>query len=129
MAFMVPQYEHCQWLEIDGPDGTEWVAVDLVFSSHAEARQLVKTWQAWGNRGVPRALADYCENGEIWGLEMIKGWGCRLSAPGYMDRTDWCVFLTRDEAREHIADTYEVCPECGEEPGEDGEFRCCEDEG
>lgn len=38
--------------------------------------------------------------------ENIKGFGARLSAPGYMDCTDWCVFDSEDEANEYLADNY-----------------------
>jgi hypothetical protein len=31
--------------------------------------------------------------------EIVCGWGVRLSAPGYLDCTDWEVFEDHDEAR------------------------------
>lgn len=39
---------------------------------------------------------------------------CRLSAPGYMDCTEWSgPFDTLEEAREYIRETYDVDPETG----------------
>jgi hypothetical protein len=49
-------------------------------------------------------------------LELVTGWFCRLSAPGYMDCTDWSgPFETEQEARDHIAETYDVDPETGDD--------------
>ena len=39
-------------------------------------------------------------------IRLIKGWGARLTAPGYLDCTSWCVFETRDEARMHLMELY-----------------------
>lgn len=37
------------------------------------------------------------------------GWYARLSAPGYLDATDWYgPFNTSDEALAHVMDLYEV---------------------
>jgi len=42
-------------------------------------------------------------------------WFCRLSAPGYLDCTDWSgPFDTLKEAQEHIEETWDVDPETGE---------------
>jgi hypothetical protein len=44
-----------------------------------------------------------------------KWWAC-LSAPGYMDRTDWDgPFDSEEEAREHIRETYDVDPDTGDD--------------
>jgi hypothetical protein len=40
------------------------------------------------------------------------GWGARLSAPGYADCTEWAVHETEEEAREYLADAYDLCPKC-----------------
>ena len=41
-----------------------------------------------------------------------EGWGARLSAPGYLDATDWGVYNSRAEARENLAWLHDLCPEC-----------------
>ena len=95
MPFMVPQYHHGQFWEITHDGGsTTWYPVE-----------------------------DACES-ELH--EMVEGkyerheitddkWGCRLSAPGYLDRTDWSVFDTQQEARDHIQETYDVDWSTGED--------------
>lgn len=35
-------------------------------------------------------------------VKIIKGYGARLSAPGYLDCTDWTVFDTYDAALEYL---------------------------
>ena len=42
----------------------------------------------------------FIDGGVIW------GYGARLSAPGYLDCTDWAVFDTEDEAVEYLAEEY-----------------------
>jgi hypothetical protein len=38
-------------------------------------------------------------------------YACRLSAPGYLDGTDWQVFFTLDECIAHLVDMYYDYPE------------------
>ncbi len=40
-------------------------------------------------------------------MTTVEGYGARLSAPGYMDCTEWCVFATEKEAREYLAEMYD----------------------
>lgn len=42
----------------------------------------------------------------IEGPEKKIGWGARLSAPGYLDCTEWCVLDSEEEAREYLMDNY-----------------------
>jgi len=78
-------------------------------------------------------MFDYPVNGESyltpdltpeWGRATevhITGYFARLSAPGYLDCTDWeGPFATEGEARAYIRDTWDVDDETGE-PIEDAE--------
>ena len=38
--------------------------------------------------------------------KVLLGYGARLSAPGYLDCTDWTVFDTEQEAIDHLEETY-----------------------
>lgn len=57
-------------------------------------------------------LADYIDgtmdkdDGDMPCVERQIGWLARLSAPGYMDATDWTAHETEDEAYEYLAETY-----------------------
>lgn len=95
MAFMQPQYIKDKWLQIETDAGTWFIPEDLGMDP-----------------------AD-CVEGEIEETEVITGYGARLSAPGFMDCTDWCVFDTLAEARSYIEETWEVDPDTGDPLPED----------
>ncbi len=57
--------------------------------------------------------------------EMRTGWGAQMSAPGYMDQTEWDVFDTEQEAWDHLKEHYrspEEYPEYFEKEGEEERF-------
>jgi hypothetical protein len=41
-------------------------------------------------------------DGEPQDWENIKGYGARLSVPGYLDCTEWSVFDTKEEAEKYL---------------------------
>ena len=87
MAFMVPQYVEGQWAEVENRYGeSTYVPADCVELEDGE--RVVRTFE---------------------------GVGCRLSAPGYMDCTEWAVFPTEEEAREYIRETDDVDDDTGED--------------
>lgn len=45
-------------------------------------------------------------------VDRFAGYGARLSAPGFMDCTDWCVLSTVSEARHYLVDNYMLCSVC-----------------
>ena len=53
-------------------------------------------------------LRDYVneEIDEDSELELKAGWLCRMSAPGYMDCTDWCLCETEQQCRDLLDDMY-----------------------
>lgn len=85
MSFMERQVTRKRaWHKIDGTAGTEWYdAEDFT---------------------AEQARAEY--RGEIWSCETIKGYGARLSAPGYLDCTEWTVFKTVQEAEAFLEEQY-----------------------
>jgi hypothetical protein len=98
MAFMKPQYEEGSWYEVETLDeGLITLPFDLV-----------------GPDPSPESFRDYCES-PYYAHEVVQGVGARLSAPGYMDCTDWTVLPDMASARQYIEDTYEVDPDTGDE--------------
>jgi len=96
MAFMIPQYEHVhqwdQWSEVYTVSGEVLIAPFGVLP------------------------AEVVEESEIESIRSALGWFCRLSAPGYMDCTDWSgPYETENEAREAIVEMYDVDPDSGDE--------------
>lgn len=84
MSFMEPQVQFGKWYRCDTDDGVEYVPEDVT---------------------KPDKLPLYVE-GKLQSFELIEGYGARMSAPGYLDCTDWCVFSTEEEAVEFLAETF-----------------------
>lgn len=101
MAFMVPEYSTGPFYEVTDTRGEgTLVPAELV-----------------GSRPKPADFADYID-GTPKEAEKVKGWFVRLSAPGYMDATDWSgPFDTEQEARAHVRDFWEVDPDSGDRLG------------
>ena len=61
-------------------------------------------------RNVLDALEDFIESNidDVTSVQLVEGYGARLSAPGYMDSTAWTVFKTREEAEEFLREEYEI---------------------
>lgn len=77
MSFMKPQITIKQeWWDLEGTAGTDYFP--CLFVSKKDA------------------IASY--PGTVVSIKKIKGYGVRLSAPGYMDCTEWEVFTNKKEA-------------------------------
>lgn len=111
MSFMQPQIKKGSWLLVDGNCGIDVVPADLwskpVLDSfgHTNAEWTVDQ-DSEGFDALCALVADYVENTKIYSIELKRGYGARLSAPGYMDCTHWSVFDTEEEAEEHLAEMY-----------------------
>ena len=104
MSFMHPEAtSKVEWLKVDG-NSIEYLPEDIVDTRRirkllkiedAEALDLVIEQIIWP------MIKDYVRvhsPAEIDSIEVIKGYGVRLSAPGYMDCTDWEVYSSIKEA-------------------------------
>ena len=74
-----------------------------------------------GDRWIPESDLGA---GEV-SYDLRIAYGARLSAPGYLDCTEWEVFDTEQEACSYLADMAELCENCLGELNEDG--ACSED--
>jgi len=102
MAFMKPFIEYGAWLEIDGDCGTTYLPMDV---SPMTVDDLTRAAEE-GDVTAYAPLLDYYEGSRIYSVEVIRGYGARLSAPGYLDATEWTVFDTLSEAEEHLKEMY-----------------------
>ena len=89
MSFMEPEVIKCRWYKIETNQGTWFVPYEVV-----------------GDVDDKDKLGMYTESGTVQDFEIIEGWGARMSAPGYLDCTDWCVFETEEAAVEYLAEEY-----------------------
>ena len=110
--FMKPQILFGYWLLVDDACGTEVVPADLIGGL---------SWMALGCdydtdcmeedsnlRNTIDALEDFIESNvdDVTSIRLVKAYGARLSAPGFMDCTEWTVFKTIAEATDYLEETY-----------------------
>ena len=94
MGFMQPEIYHGDYFEVDTTCGTETVPVDVIgrtMNVHVDA------------------LLNYLEGRPLDSEELCEvktGWLARLSAPGYLDCTDWSAHDTEEEARDYLVEMY-----------------------
>lgn len=94
MSFMQQEIELGEWLEIETSHGTEIIPRDLVGELPDDIELAAEL------------VADYVQGDRITAIAERKGYGARLSAPGYMDCTDWGVYDTESEARDSLTEMY-----------------------
>jgi len=101
MSFMKPEItELCSWYEIDGNMGVEFVLFDLVGEINLDE------FDDYSNHPIPAQLADYVETSQATHIQLVEGFGARMSAPGYMDCISWCVYPSIEEAKAHLEEIY-----------------------
>lgn len=98
-----------EWLEVDGPMGTEWV--DLADLPRDDVRHFLSVMRLANDKAdgrgrprLPKSIASFFENHEVWEAKLVKGYGVRSSAPGYIDATSWTVYSSLKDARRAYAD-------------------------
>lgn len=132
MSFMQRQVEHGLWYVVETNDGTAIVPADVVSVPHIEKgagdydedsfiawhidqlpdeatdteREIAESQgeNEWSE--VVAALRDFVTGRKVQSVELREGWGARLSAPGYMDCTDWSVFDSEEEAEAYLEETF-----------------------
>ena len=120
--FMKPQIYEGKWIEVVCSDGTWWLPAvvegmdDLGIPMWWKG-ELTKIWK---NNSRVFSAQEASENMkfncllhfyEIYlpghspiSFEVKQGFGARLSAPGYLDSTDWGFFGTYNEAKVYLED-------------------------
>lgn len=101
MPFMQRQITGKQnWLKVETTQGTDFIPEELVSGvSNCDADN-VDNMPLWFN-----AVQQYTEGApQEW--EWIEGYGTRLSAPGYLDCTEWAVFDTPEQAQAYLDEYY-----------------------
>lgn len=105
MSFMQPQIRYGLWVKADFSDGVFFAPADSVSPLPSVGRTLRE--EDAGFDDLLDAVSSMLDgSGVPDSLEVIEGWGARLSAPGYMDCTEWVVLPTEEEAKEYLLDAY-----------------------
>ena len=100
MSFMQPVIEAGFWARYDSDDGS----VVSIPEEYFDANDL---------------SADETDS-----LEIVKGFGARLSASGYLDCTEWAVYDTEAEAAQSLLDMH--YDQAYEDMSEDELYECRE---
>jgi hypothetical protein len=81
----------------------KWVRADGIFTVFCP----LEDWEAPPGDTSKEVWTDseYLKPGE-YTVETIEGYGARMSAPGYLDCTEWSVFSTEEEARAYLQETF-----------------------
>lgn len=113
MSFMQPQIRYGLWVRADFSDGVFFAPADSVSPLPSVGRTLRE--EDAGFDDLLDAVSSMLDgSGVPDSLEVIEGWGARLSAPGYMDCTEWVVLPTEEEAKEYLLDAYGEDPDAGD---------------
>lgn len=113
MAFMVPEYLQRRAWRVDGPEG-----VRPFFASLGPAVDALEgdALESWLEDEGPTVFADLLGD-DVWSVERDDSpkWYVRLSAPGYMDCTEWDgPHDSREAAGDALERDHDVDRETGE---------------
>lgn len=108
MSHMQTQVRYGSWLRVDTREGTDFIEADSLYrilqSLGVEEGVVYDVDSPQWDHVLPRIREFFMD--DPYSVELVDGWGARMSAPGYMDCTDWCVFPTKEEAEEYLKDYY-----------------------
>lgn len=109
MPFMQPEIIRSGAYLVDGPRGIDVVPFTVAGKVSAKLPGRRRKLRNIDRRQefVFRQIEAYCENRTPYVIEVQNsGYCCRMSAPGYLDCTDWAWFATRQEAVEYLDEYY-----------------------
>lgn len=89
------------WLRVETRCGTDFLPGELCLFVRNSDQDLPDAKR----EEYKKAIWQYTE-GEPQEWENITGYGARLSAPGYLDCTEWTVFDSEEEARAYLDEYY-----------------------
>ena|ERR1700726_456542 len=93
------------WVSVETTAGTEFVRVADTSLFVRDSVTLTHPMSDEDRNTTIEKIRPYVE-GKPQSWENIKGYGARLSAPGYLDCTEWMVFDTREEAEQYLDEAY-----------------------
>ena len=111
--FMIPEYATGTAWIIETDIGGDLILSDLVPTDDYAPGTVIEADSDQG-RELIEVFSDYIDGGEFVEFQVVEGWFAHLSAPGYMDQTEWYgPFETEEDARNYIVETWEVDPDTG----------------
>ncbi len=106
MAFMKKQIVFDTWYEVETQDcGTCFVPSDVIGDIEGVTEDEINDDSPFWEDACDQ-IKDYVEGSRLLTIRLVEGYGARLSAPGYMDCTEWSVFDTEKEAEDYLEEYY-----------------------
>ena len=115
MSFMKRQVRFARWFILTDSHGeTTNIEAECNLSRNRQESVLNAIFDENNGQAIDRfefpelcaSFANYTYSGKVESVDTKLAWGARLSAPGYLDCTDWVLFETKEEAESHLAETY-----------------------
>lgn len=110
MSHLQPQAVYDLFLVCETTGGVEMFPADLVGVEEPFPEVILSTDASTDpvDADMVGRMEPYLNHGyELLSVECVKGWFARLSAPGYMDCTEWCgPFPSEDAALAHLEEMY-----------------------
>lgn len=92
--FMKPELVDTTWVKFDGDNGVTLVPAEFVSGLDPDDNFDANVYQ------------DFY-SGKVDSVEIVTGWAARLSAPGYLDATEWMgTYATAEEAALALVEIY-----------------------
>lgn len=106
MSFMQPQIVFGKWLVFETRGGVEVFPDDLIPEHRLGVNQaLFEEDDPERFNSLVADIAAYRQHeGRVYFFFLREGYGARLSAPGYLDCTEWVVFDSKKEAKKYLLD-------------------------
>lgn len=92
VSHLKPQAVHALFLVCETTCGVEMFPADLVGVEEPFPEVILSTDSSTDpvDADMVARMEPYLSWGALISAEAVRGWFARMSAPGYMDRTDWC---------------------------------------
>lgn len=111
MGFMIPVAEKMTVYRVETNAGTFNVPDEALSGEDFDARGRVRRDK----------IVKYTEGSKVHSVRKLKGWFAHLSAPGYMDQTEWDgPYKTEKKALDAVKSQYEVDDEGDPDDDEGG---------
>jgi hypothetical protein len=94
------------WVEVETDNGTEYLDAATLGLMVRDSQNNTHPLTDKQREQIISKMSQYVQ-GTIQEWKTIRGYGARMSAPGYLDCTDWTVFETAEEAEEFLKNEIE----------------------
>jgi hypothetical protein len=107
--FLRPEITDKQtWFEFDTNYGLESINPDILPMYIIENLNSLNVDSTNYLQNVLELVEDYISGTVVYGFECVVKYGCRTSASGFLDCTEWSTFSTKNECYKYLADVLDI---------------------